>query len=96
MENTLHIFISSSSKDRGLVEKIHPTNAVLSWYSGLQHLTRANALRNPDGHSRLVAGNCFRPGGLRRCLFDVEPARRRFKMGRLRKAKKIKRENGKN
>lgn len=49
--------------------------------SRLQRLARANTLGNPYGRSRLVAGNCFRPGSLRRCPFDVEPTRRRFKLG---------------
>jgi hypothetical protein len=61
--------------------------------SGLHFPKTATSLKNPSsvctGSSRLVAGDCFRPGGLRRCLFDVGPARR------PRKAKKIKRENGK-
>ncbi|MCI0695773.1 hypothetical protein L0337_27685 [candidate division KSB1 bacterium] len=31
MENPPHIFISDSSQDRSLVEKSHPTDAVLPW-----------------------------------------------------------------
>jgi len=100
IENLLTFSSAILPKTAASSKKSIPWTQSCPGSSGLQRLAQANALRNPYGRSRLVAaqtgvGNCFRPGGLRRGLFDAEPTRCRFKMDCRRKAKKIKRENGK-